>query len=120
MKKRVKKLYLQEKKRSLKKIFGTQEKPRLSVFRSHQHIYGQLIDDRNGKTISACSTVEKEICSKIEKTSNQEAAFLVGKELAKRALGKEITSVVFDRGRRPYHGRIKNLAEGARQEGLIF
>ena len=120
MKKRIKKLYLQEKKRSLKKIFGTPDKPRLSVFRSHQHIYGQLIDDRNGKTLSACSTLEKEIASQIEKASTQQAAFFVGKELGKRSLSKEITSIVFDRGRKPYHGRIKSLAEGAREAGLIF
>ena len=120
MKKRIKKLYLQEKKRSLKKIFGTPEKPRLSVFRSHHHIYGQLIDDQNGKTISSCCTLEKEILSQVEKTSTQAAASLVGKELAKRAKTKEITCIVFDRGRKPYHGRIKSLAEGAREEGLIF
>ena len=120
MTKRIKKLFLQQKKRSLKKIFGTSEKPRLSVFRSHKHIYGQLIDDRIGKTLSSCSTIEKTIASQIEKSSTQTAAFVVGKELAKRALGKDITSIVFDRGIRPYHGRIKSLAEGARQEGLIF
>jgi large subunit ribosomal protein L18 len=120
MKKRIKKLYLQQKKRSLKKIVGTIEKPRLSVFKSHKHIYGQLIDDKTGKTLSACSTVEKLISSQVETTSNQDAAFIVGKELAKRAITKEISLIVFDRGSKPYHGRIKRLAEGARQEGLIF
>ena len=120
MKKRIKKLYLQEKKRSLKKIFGTPEKPRLSIFRSHNHIYGQLIDDQNGKTLSSCCTLEKEINSRIEKTSSEAAASIVGQELAKRAKTKDITCIVFDRGGKPYHGRVKKLAEGARQEGLIF
>lgn len=120
MKKKVKKLYLQQKKRSLKKIIGIFERPRLSIFRSHNHIYGQLIDDKQGKTLLSCSTIDKNLSKGLEITSNQEAAFAVGIELAKRALAKEITSIVFDRGVRPYHGRIKSLAEGARQEGLVF
>lgn len=120
MKKKVKKLYLQEKKRALKKIVGVFSKPRLSVFRSHKHIYAQLIDDQYGNTLEACSTVDKRISSDLENTANQQAAFVVGTELAKRALAKEITSIIFDRGERPYHGRIKSLAEGARKEGLIF
>ena len=120
MKKRIKKLYLQQKKRALKKIFGTLEKPRLSVFRSHKHIYAQLIDDKNGKTLTACSTVDKLLVSSFENTATKEAAFQVGNELAKRAIQKEISTIVFDRGEKPYQGRIKNLAEGARQQGLIF
>jgi large subunit ribosomal protein L18 len=120
MKKRVKKLYLQEKKRALKKIIGSIEKPRLAVYRSHKHIYGQLIDDKNGKTLVSCSTIDKVFSTNLQVTSNQDAAFSVGSELAKRALEKEISLIVFDRGNRPYHGRIKSLAEGARQEGLIF
>lgn len=120
MKKRIKKLYLQQKKRALKKIIGTLEKPRLSVFRSHNHIYAQLIDDKHGKTLIACSTVDKELRSSFTHTGTTEAAFIVGNELAKRAVKKEIHSIVFDRGDKPYHGRIKNLAEGARKEGLIF
>ena len=120
MKKKVKKLYLQQKKRSMKKIIGVFEKPRLAVFRSHNHIYGQLIDDKEGKTLVSCSTIDKNFSKTLEITSNQTAAFAVGIELAKRALKKEINSIVFDRGVRPYHGRVKSLAEGARQEGLIF
>ena len=120
MKKKVKKLYLQQKKRSLKKIVGSSEKPRLAVFRSHNHIYGQLVDDKTGKTLVSCSTVDKVISKTLEITSNQEAALVVGIELAKRAISKEINTIVFDRGTRPYHGRIKSLAEGARQQGLIF
>jgi len=120
IKKKIKKLYLQEKKRTLKKIIGIYNKPRLSVFRSHKHIYGQLIDDQFGKTLESCSTLDKKLSSNLENTANEQAAFMVGKELAKRAIAKQITVIVFDRGEKPYHGRIKNLAEGARKEGLIF
>ncbi len=120
MKKKVKKIYLQQKKRSLKKIIGTPEKPRLAIFRSHKHIYAQLIDDTNAKTIAYSSTLDKEISKKIEKSNNQAASFLVGSDLAQKSLKKEISLIVFDRGSKPYHGRIKSLAEGARKEGLIF
>jgi large subunit ribosomal protein L18 len=118
MTQRTKKLYLQQKKRYLKKIVGNIEKPRLAVFRSHKHIYAQLIDDENGITLAASSTLEKNL--KFTSTSTKEAAYLVGQDLAKKALQKEITCVVFDRGEKPYLGRIKNLAEGARADGLIF
>lgn len=120
MKKQIKKVYLQKKKRYLKKIVGSILRPRLAVFRSHMHIYAQLIDDKAGKTLASCSTVDKEISKTIEKTTNSDAAYKVGSELAKRALQKEIKTVIFDRGNKPYHGRIRNLAEGARKEGLIF
>jgi large subunit ribosomal protein L18 len=120
IKKKVKKLYLQNKKRSLKKIVGTENRPRLAVFRSHHHIYAQLIDDTNGRTLTSSSTLSKELNESLESTSNQAAALLVGENLAKKALEKEISLVVFDRGNRPYHGRIKKLAEGARNKGLIF
>jgi large subunit ribosomal protein L18 len=120
MKKRIKKIYLQQKKRYLKKIFGTIEKPRLSVFRSHKHIYAQLIDDKNAKTLAFSSTLDAEVLKNITATATSEASKYVGMSLAKKALLKNITSVVFDRGTKPYHGRIKKVAEGARQEGLIF
>jgi large subunit ribosomal protein L18 len=120
MKKKIKKLYLQNKKRSLKKIIGTENKPRLAVFRSHNHIYAQLIDDTNGRTLTSSSTLSKELNGSFESTSNQAAALLVGENLAIKALNKEISLVVFDRGDRPYHGRIQKLAEGARNKGLIF
>lgn len=120
MKKKVKKLFLQQKKRSLKKIVGTSEKPRLSVFRSHKHIYAQLIDDKAGHTIAFSSTLDKELATTLETTATQSASFLVGQNLAKKALGKDVTQVVFDRGNRPYHGRIQKVAEGAREQGLIF
>jgi large subunit ribosomal protein L18 len=118
MKKKTRKLYLQEKRRALKKIVGTTERPRLCVFRSHNHIYAQLIDDSHSKTLVACSTLEKSL--NIENSATQAAAFTVGENLAQKALNKEINLVVFDRNSRPYHGRIKNLAEGARSKGLLF
>lgn len=120
MKKGLQKIYLQQKKRYLKKIVGTSEKPRLAVFRSHKHIYAQLIDDKNGHTLAFSSTLDKEIASQVKVTATQEASLLVGQSLAKKGIAKDITKVVFDRGNRPYHGRIKNVAEGARNSGLIF
>jgi large subunit ribosomal protein L18 len=120
MKKTTKKLYLQEKKRYLKKIFGKKNQPRLAIFRSNKHIYAQLIDDENGKTLAFSSTLKKPILNKVNSTSTKEASFLVGEDIAKAAQLKEIKKIVFDRGNRPYHGRIESLAEGARNQGLIF
>lgn len=120
MKKKTKKLYIQQKKRYLKKIVGSLEKPRLSVFRSHKHIYAQLIDDKYGRTLAFSSTLDKKIAEQLTSTATQEAAFLVGEDLAKKALEKDLKIVVFDRGNRPYHGRISKIAEGARKQGLIF
>jgi large subunit ribosomal protein L18 len=120
MKKSKKKLYLQSKKRSLKKIIGTIEKPRLAVFRSHKHIYAQLIDDKNGHTLAFSSTLDKDFDPAITVKSTKVASFLVGQILAKKATLKQIQTVVFDRGNRPYHGRIQQVAEGAREQGLIF
>ncbi len=108
----------QLKKRYLNKIFGTLEKPRLSVFRSNNHIYGQLIDDKYGKTLVSSSTLEKDLTLKT--TSNKEAAYIVGKSLGQKAQQKNITKIIFDRGEKRYHGRIQSLAEGARETGLIF
>jgi len=121
-----KKLYLQRQKRSLKRIIGKSVCPRLAVFRSHKHIYGQLIDDETGRTLIFSSTLEKSIQKRILATSKKssmatkEAAFLVGETIAKKAQEKSITSIIFDRGRRAYHGRIQSLAEGARNAGLLF
>jgi large subunit ribosomal protein L18 len=120
MKKKIKKVYLQQKKRYLKKIQGTTEKPRLAVFRSHHHIYAQLIDDTHASTLAFSSTLNKEIASQVASTSTKEASMLVGEDLAKKAVQKQITTIVFDRGNRPYHGRIQSLAEGARKQGLVF
>jgi large subunit ribosomal protein L18 len=118
MKKSIKKLYIQQKKRYLKKIVGCEEKPRLSVFRSHNHIYGQLINDQDGRTLAFSSTLNKSL--EIGKSSDQKSAYIVGQDLAKKAKEKNITTIVFDRGNRPYHGRIRSLADGARSEGLVF
>ena len=120
MKKKLKKLYLQKKRRALKKIVGTSERPRLSIFRSHKHIYAQLIDDSKGITLAASSTLNKDILSEGISTSTQAASVLVGQDVAKKALQKQISLVVFDRGNRPYHGRVKAVSEGAREAGLIF
>lgn len=97
------------------KVFGTEERPRFSVFRSNSHIYGQLIDDISGKTLISSSSKEIKVQSK--KTDLAKEA---GKLLAKKALEKQIKNVVFDRGGYAYHGRVKALAEGAREGGLQF
>lgn len=100
-----------------KKIFGTQERPRLAVYRSEKNIYAQIIDDVNAVTLVAASSVEKGFD---KAGSNKEAAKLVGEMLAKKALDKQITDVVFDRGGYIYHGRVEALAQGAREAGLKF
>jgi len=102
------------------KISGTVQKPRLAVFRSNKHIYAQIIDDVNGNTLTAASTVEADIASKVQFTSTVEAAIAVGEAVAKRAIEKGITVVAFDRGGYVYHGKIKALAEAAREAGLQF
>ena len=102
------------------KVNGTAQQPRLAVFRSNQHIYAQIIDDVAGNTLVAASTMESEIASKLESTSNIEAACAVGEAIAKKALEKGITEVVFDRGGFVYHGKIKALADAAREAGLQF
>ncbi len=99
------------------KISGTPERPRLNVFRSAKHIYAQLIDDVNGVTLASASTMDKEFEGA---GGNVEAARKVGQMIAKRALDKDINEVVFDRGGYLYHGRVKELAEGAREGGLNF
>ncbi|MGB9763135.1 MAG: 50S ribosomal protein L18 [Minisyncoccia bacterium] len=104
------------KKRIRAKIRGTNERPRLSVFRSHKHIYAQIINDEKGITLVAAS--DKEI--KEKKLNKSQIAFNVGKLIAEKAKEKNITKVVFDRGAYKYHGRIKQLADGARENGLIF
>jgi large subunit ribosomal protein L18 len=100
------------------KLFGTAERPRLNVFRSNKHIYAQLIDDEKQVTIASASTLDKEF--NLESTSNVEAAAKVGELVAKRALEKGIKKVVFDRGGYLYHGRVKALADAAREAGLEF
>lgn len=99
------------------KVRGTAEKPRLSVFRSSKHIYAQLIDDVNGVTLASASSMDKGFEGS---GSNVEGAKKVGETIAKRALDKNITTVVFDRGGYLYHGRVEALAESARENGLQF
>lgn len=103
-----------------KKVRGTAERPRLNVFRSLRHIYAQLIDDDNGRTIISASTMDAELHGQLAVTGNKDAAQHVGSLLAKRALEKGIEQVVFDRGGYLYHGRVQALAEGARSQGLKF
>ena len=99
---------------------GTAERPRLAVFRSNNHMYAQIIDDTVGNTLVSASTLEKEVKSEIEKTNNVDAAAYLGTVIAKRAMEKGITEVVFDRGGFIYHGKIAALAEAAREAGLQF
>ena len=99
---------------------GTAERPRLAVFRSNNHMYAQIIDDSAHATLVAASTTEKEIKSELKKTNDVEAASYVGTVIAKRALEKGITTVVFDRGGYLYHGKVQALAEAAREAGLEF
>ena len=99
---------------------GTAERPRLSVFRSNNHMYAQIIDDTVGNTLVSASTVEKDVAAKLENTDNVEAAAYVGTVIAKRALEKGIKTVVFDRGGFIYQGKVAALAEAAREAGLKF
>ncbi|MEN1968951.1 50S ribosomal protein L18 [Lentibacillus sp. N15] len=101
-----------------KNLFGTETRPRLNVYRSNKHIYAQLIDDINGQTLASASTKDKEL--QVETSGNVEAAKQVGALVAKRAQDKGYKSIVFDRGGYLYHGRVKALADAARDAGLEF
>ena len=101
-------------------LAGTAMRPRLAVFRSNNHMYAQIIDDTVGNTLVSASSLEKEIKAELNKTNDVEAAAYVGKVVAKRAIEKGITEVVFDRGGFLYHGKIEALAEAAREAGLVF
>ena len=102
------------------KINGTSERPRLNVYRSNSNIYAQIIDDSNGTTLVSASTLDKDLKEKLSSTRTKEAAKIVGKAIAQKAISKGIETVVFDRGGYIYHGRVKELAEGAREAGLKF
>ncbi|MBQ84083.1 MAG: 50S ribosomal protein L18 [Candidatus Marinimicrobia bacterium] len=107
--------------RSKRHAFGTEARPRLVVYRSLSHIYGQLVDDVSGKTLVTASSSEKAIAPKSKKpVTKTELSFMVGKELAARAKKKKISKVVFDRNGFLYHGRVKAFADGAREGGLKF
>ncbi len=102
------------------KIVGTPERPRLNVYRSSKNIYAQIVDDATGTTLVSASTQDKEIASKVAELNKVDAAKVVGAEVAKRAQEKGIKNIVFDRGGYLYHGRIKSLADSARENGLDF
>ena len=106
--------------RARKNIIGTPERPRLCVFRSNKNISAQIIDDVNGTTLVAASSLDKELKAQIEYGGNKDAAKMVGEALGKRALEKGIEEVCFDRGGFLYHGRVAALAYGAREAGLKF
>lgn len=111
----------ENKHRKLRNRFsGTAERPRLAVFRSNNHMYAQIIDDTVGKTLVSASTLQKEVKAEIEKTNNVDAAAYLGTVIAKKALEKGITTVVYDRGGFIYQGKVKALAEAAREAGLEF
>lgn len=101
-------------------LSGTAERPRLAVFRSNNHMYAQIIDDTVGNTLVSASTLDKDVKAEIEKTNNIDAAKKLGAVIAKKALDKGISTVVFDRGGFVYAGKIKALAEAAREAGLEF
>jgi len=103
-----------------KKIMGTSERPRLNIFRSLSNIYAQIIDDTSGNTLAAASTLDPALKGKIKSAGNKEAAKEVGRLVAEKALDKGVKKVVFDRGGYIYHGRVKELAEAAREAGLEF
>lgn len=116
----MKKIFIATKKRALNRISGTFKKPRLSVFRSHKHIYAQLIDDQAGITITESSTLSNEIKGHFTTFATKTASYAVGQILGRKAKLQNINEIVFDRGHWQYHGRIKSLAEGARFAGLKF
>lgn len=118
--KKIEKIRLKRKKRVRGKVLGTEKKPRLSVFRSATHIYVQAVADDAGRTLAEASTLSKELAEPTGSLKKIEAARAVGMLLAKRLQKVGIQNVVFDRGRFLYHGRVKALADGAREAGLIF
>ncbi len=117
---KIKKATLRRKYHVRKKILGTRERPRLSVFRSNRHIYVQVIDDTTGVTLVSASTRAKGLADQLSETSNKKAAEIVGQTIAKQAIGVGIKCVCFDRNRYKFHGRVKSLADAARKAGLVF
>ncbi|MEO0258381.1 MAG: 50S ribosomal protein L18 [candidate division WOR-3 bacterium] len=111
---------IKRKQRIRKKISGTPERPRLCVYRSLNHIYAQLIDDEKGHTICSASTLEKSLSADLKSLKSKEAAQIIGKTIAERALKLGVEKVVFDRNGYLYHGRVKVLADAAREAGLKF
>ncbi len=111
---------LRRHRRVRRKVFGTAERPRLNVFRSLNHIYAQVINDEEGRTLVAASSIDRELRGQLDGLNKTERARKVGELVAKRALAIGVTKVVFDRGGYRYHGRVKALAEAAREAGLVF
>jgi len=111
---------LRRKRHARKRLRGTTERPRLSVFRSNSHIYCQVIDDSVGKVLAAASTVDKDLRKEVPRGDNKDAARVVGKTVAERALAAGIKQICFDRGHCKYHGRVAALADAAREAGLSF
>jgi large subunit ribosomal protein L18 len=114
------KRYAFRKARTRKKIFGSNERPRLTVHKSSKHIYAQIIDDVKGRTMAAASTLDPELKKAVKSGSSKAAAEAVGKLIAERAKSAKVQQVVFDRGAAQFHGRIKALADSARSGGLQF
>ena len=114
------KIRVKKHRRLRSRLSGTATQPRLAVFRSNNHMYAQIIDDTVGNTLVSASTLDKEVKAELEKTNNVEAAAHLGTVIAKKALDKGITTVVFDRGGFIYQGKVKALAEAAREAGLDF
>lgn len=111
---------LRRHKRVRKKVFGTPERPRLSVFKSIKHTYAQIIDDENAVTLVSASTLSPDVRDKISDSNSIEAAKTVGEAIGRKAIEKNITSVIFDRGGYLYHGKVRALAKAAREAGLTF
>jgi len=120
VKEKVKKATLRRKYHVRKKVFGTRDRPRLSVFRSNRHIYAQIIDDVAGATLVSASTRAKGLRDHVPYSGNKKAAEVVGEAVAKQALGVGINCICFDRNRYKYDGRVRALAEAARKAGLVF
>jgi large subunit ribosomal protein L18 len=118
--KKLEKIREKRKKRVKSKLFGTEARPRLAVFRSSRHIYVQAVADDVGRTLACASTLSQELRGTVNGLKKTEAAREVGKLLAKELTSKNVSEAVFDRGKFLYHGRVKALAEGAREEGLKF
>ena len=117
---KIRKAALRRKYHVRKRVFGTADRPRLSVFRSNRHIYAQITDDLAGATLASASTNTKELRDQLANSGNTKAAGIVGEAIAKQALGVGIKCVCFDRNRYKFHGRVRALAEGARKAGLVF
>ena len=103
-----------------KHVNGTAERPRMCVFRSNKQIYVQVIDDQQGKTLAAAASNDKELAAQCKGKNGIEAAAIVGKAIAERAIAKGVTTIAFDRGGYLFHGRVKSLADAAREGGLVF